>query len=73
MILFRSQPFWRGKPDLVHAAAAATARKNHVINVKKPQFIAPEDVIHIVKKCEEAGSQNVLLTDAGRRSATGGW
>lgn len=51
--------------DLVHAAAAATARNNHVINVKKPQFIAPEDAIHIVKKCVEAGNRNVLLTERG--------
>ncbi len=58
-------PAFLRQTDLVHAAAAATARNNHVINVKKPQFIAPEDAIHIVKKCEEAGNRNVLLTERG--------
>jgi len=57
--------FLARQTDLVHAAAAATARNNHVINVKKPQFIAPEDAIHIVKKCAEAGNRNVLLTERG--------
>ena len=55
--------FLARQTDLVHAAAAATARYGHVINVKKPQFIAPEDAQHIVNKCEEAGNPNVLLTE----------
>ncbi len=57
--------FLARQTDLLHAAAAATARKGRSINVKKPQFIAPEDAIHIVKKCEEAGNPNVLLTERG--------
>jgi 2-dehydro-3-deoxyphosphooctonate aldolase (KDO 8-P synthase) len=57
--------FLARQTDLVHAAAAATARRGRVINVKKPQFIAPEDALHIVKKCEEAGNPNVLLTERG--------
>jgi len=51
--------------DLVHAAAAATARHGRVINVKKPQFIAPEDARHIVSKCLEAGNRKILLTERG--------
>ena len=43
--------------------AAAKTRKP--INIKKGQFLAPWDVEHIVKKMEEAGSQNILLTDRG--------
>ncbi len=57
--------FLARQTDLVHAAAEATAKHGGVINVKKPQFIAPEDTVHIVRKCEEAGNPNVLLTDRG--------
>jgi 2-dehydro-3-deoxyphosphooctonate aldolase (KDO 8-P synthase) len=57
--------FLARQTDLVHEAAAATARRGRIINVKKPQFIAPEDAIHIVKKCEEAGNPNILLTERG--------
>jgi 2-dehydro-3-deoxyphosphooctonate aldolase (KDO 8-P synthase) len=57
--------FLARQTDLVHAAAAATARHGHVINVKKPQFIAPEDAVHIVRKCGEAGNRNILLTERG--------
>jgi 2-dehydro-3-deoxyphosphooctonate aldolase (KDO 8-P synthase) len=57
--------FLARQTDLVHTAAVATARRGKIINVKKPQFIAPEDAIHIVKKCEEAGNPNILLTERG--------
>jgi len=57
--------FLARQTDLVHAAAAATGRHGRVINVKKPQFVAPEDAAHIVKKCTEAGNRNVLLTERG--------
>jgi 2-dehydro-3-deoxyphosphooctonate aldolase (KDO 8-P synthase) len=57
--------FLARQTDLVHAAATATARRGRIINVKKPQFIAPEDAVHIVKKCEEAGNPNILLTERG--------
>jgi 2-dehydro-3-deoxyphosphooctonate aldolase (KDO 8-P synthase) len=57
--------FLARQTDLVHAAAAATARRGRIINVKKPQFIAPEDAIHIVNKCVEAGNPNILLTERG--------
>jgi 2-dehydro-3-deoxyphosphooctonate aldolase (KDO 8-P synthase) len=57
--------FLARQTDLVHAAATATAKRGRIINVKKPQFIAPEDAVHIVKKCEEAGNKNILLTERG--------
>jgi 2-dehydro-3-deoxyphosphooctonate aldolase (KDO 8-P synthase) len=57
--------FLARQTDLVHAAAAATARRGRIINVKKPQFIAPEDAVHIVNKCVEAGNPNILLTERG--------
>jgi len=57
--------FLARQTDLVHAAAQATARLGRAINVKKPQFIAPEDTVHIVQKCVEAGNSRVLLTERG--------
>jgi 2-dehydro-3-deoxyphosphooctonate aldolase (KDO 8-P synthase) len=41
------------------------ARTGRVVNVKKGQFLAPEDVGHIVKKIEEAGNGRILLTERG--------
>ena len=43
----------------------AAAKTGKPINIKKGQFLAPWDVEHIVKKMEESGSQNLLLTDRG--------
>lgn len=57
--------FLARQTDLVHAAAVETAKHGGIVNVKKPQFVAPEDTGHIVKKCEEAGNPNVLLTERG--------
>lgn len=57
--------FLARQTDLVEAVAAATAKHGAVINVKKPQFIAPEDMVHVVKKCESFGNDNVLLTERG--------
>ena len=57
--------FLARQTDLVEAVAEATARYGGIINVKKPQFIAPEDMVHVVKKCEAFGNPNVLLTERG--------
>ncbi|MEE3366372.1 MAG: 3-deoxy-8-phosphooctulonate synthase, partial [Planctomycetota bacterium] len=57
--------FLSRQTDLVVAAAVATARHGGVVNVKKPQFLAPEDTRHIVAKCVEAGNQRILLTERG--------
>jgi len=43
-------------------AAAATGR---VVNVKKGQFLAPWDMIHVVSKITQAGNRNVLVTERG--------
>lgn len=43
-------------------AAAATGR---VVNVKKGQFLAPEDTKNIITKVQEAGNPNVMLTERG--------
>ena len=43
-------------------AAAATGK---AINVKKGQFLAPWDMKNVVKKLEDGGAQNILLTERG--------
>ena len=57
--------FLARQTDLIQATAIATARHGGIVNVKKPQFIAPEDCLHIVRKCEESGNANILLTERG--------
>lgn len=57
--------FLARQTDLVHAIATVCAASGGVVNIKKPQFVAPEDTTHIVKKCEEAGCPRVLLTERG--------
>ncbi|RMG33315.1 MAG: 3-deoxy-8-phosphooctulonate synthase [Planctomycetota bacterium] len=57
--------FLARQTDLVCAAARETAARNSVVNIKKPQFIAPEDCIHIVEKCLSAGNDRILLTERG--------
>ncbi len=41
------------------------ARKARIVNVKKGQFLAPWDVIHIVEKVRSAGNDNILITERG--------
>ncbi|MBM3319312.1 MAG: 3-deoxy-8-phosphooctulonate synthase [Candidatus Eisenbacteria bacterium] len=43
----------------------AAARTGKAINIKKGQFVAPEDLIHSVRKVESAGNRNILLTERG--------
>lgn len=57
--------FLARQTDLIEAAAQAAAAKGRVINVKKPQFVAPEDMIHAVKKCRSMDCNKILLTDRG--------
>jgi len=47
------------------SAADAAVARNICVNVKKPQFVAPEDTIHAVRKCEARGLRDVLLTERG--------
>lgn len=53
--------FLARQSDLVEAIASTGA----VINVKKPQFLAPHEMRHIINKCEEAGNARVLLCERG--------
>lgn len=43
----------------------AAARTGRPVNVKKGQFLAPEDVRNVVAKIESAGNHNILLTERG--------
>ncbi len=43
-------------------AASATGK---IINVKKAQFLAPDDMEHVVTKCREAGNDRVMLCERG--------
>ena len=47
--------------DLVVAAA----KTGKVVNIKKGQFLAPEDMKNAVQKCVDAGNSNVCLTERG--------
>ena len=53
--------FMARQTDLVIAIAATGA----VINVKKPQFLAPLEMRHIIAKCAEAGNDRILLCERG--------
>ncbi|HEX7402337.1 MAG TPA: 3-deoxy-8-phosphooctulonate synthase [candidate division Zixibacteria bacterium] len=47
--------------DLILAAA----RTGKPLNIKKGQFMAPEDMLPIAKKAESAGNNNIFLTERG--------
>jgi 2-dehydro-3-deoxyphosphooctonate aldolase (KDO 8-P synthase) len=47
--------------DLITAAA----KSGRAVNIKKGQFLAPEDVRNIVEKARAAGSERVMITERG--------
>jgi len=53
--------FLSRQTDLVVAMAQTGA----VINIKKAQFLAPREMGHILKKCEEAGNDRLILCERG--------
>jgi 2-dehydro-3-deoxyphosphooctonate aldolase (KDO 8-P synthase) len=53
--------FLARQSDLV----AAVARTGAVVHVKKPQFLSPAEMPHIIAKCAEAGNHRVLLGERG--------
>ncbi|SDC04967.1 3-deoxy-8-phosphooctulonate synthase [Acinetobacter boissieri] len=53
--------FLSRQTDLVEAIAKTDA----VINVKKAQFLAPQEMNHILQKCLEAGNDKVILCERG--------
>ena len=43
----------------------AAANTGKIINVKKGQFLAPWDMTNVVKKIEDSGNKNILVTERG--------
>lgn len=43
----------------------AAARTGRVVNIKKGQFLAPDDVAHAVSKVTDAGNPHVIVTERG--------
>lgn len=41
------------------------AKTGRVVNIKKGQFLAPDDVQNIVKKAYSTGNENILITERG--------
>jgi 2-dehydro-3-deoxyphosphooctonate aldolase (KDO 8-P synthase) len=53
--------FLARQTDLVVAMAATGA----AINIKKPQFLAPHEMRHIITKFKDAGNERVMLCERG--------
>jgi 2-dehydro-3-deoxyphosphooctonate aldolase (KDO 8-P synthase) len=53
--------FLSRQTDLIVAAA----RTGRVVNIKKGQFLAPDDIGHAVAKVTEAGNDRVVVTERG--------
>ena len=43
----------------------AAAQTGRVVNVKKGQFLSPQEMGNIIKKLEDSGTTNILLTERG--------
>ena len=53
--------FLARQTDLV----VALAKTGRVINIKKPQFLSPSQMLNIVEKFTEAGNEQLILCDRG--------
>jgi 2-dehydro-3-deoxyphosphooctonate aldolase (KDO 8-P synthase) len=53
--------FLARQTDLV----VAMAKTGAVINIKKPQFLAPQEMAHVIRKCTDSGNANVMLCERG--------
>ena len=53
--------FLSRQTDLV----VAMAKTGAAINIKKAQFLAPHEMKHILKKCNEAGNDRLMLCERG--------
>ncbi len=53
--------FLSRQTDLVQAMAKTDA----AINIKKAQFLAPQEMKHILNKCEDAGNSQLILCERG--------
>ena len=54
--------------DLVVAAG----NTGKAVNLKKAQYLAPMDMVHVVKKVESTGNESILLTERGASFGYGG-
>ena len=43
----------------------AAGKTNKIINIKKGQFLAPEQMKSLIKKVEDSGNENIMITDRG--------
>jgi 2-dehydro-3-deoxyphosphooctonate aldolase (KDO 8-P synthase) len=43
----------------------AAAKTGKVVNIKKGQFLAPWDIVPIIKKIESSGNKSILITERG--------
>ncbi|MDD4954264.1 MAG: 3-deoxy-8-phosphooctulonate synthase [Candidatus Omnitrophica bacterium] len=43
----------------------AAAKTGKVVNIKKGQFLAPWDILPIIKKAESSGNKQILITERG--------
>ena len=43
----------------------AAAKTGKIINVKKGQFLAPWDMANVIKKIEDSGNKNIMITERG--------
>jgi len=43
----------------------AVAKAGKPVNIKKPQFMSPTQIKHIVNKCKQAGNSDVMLCERG--------
>ena len=43
----------------------SAAKTGKIINVKKGQFLAPWDMVNVIKKIEESGNKKILITERG--------
>ncbi len=53
--------FLSRQTELLHAAG----KTGRVVNIKKGQFLAPEDMKHAAEKVKESGNNKILLTERG--------
>ncbi|WP_186092906.1 3-deoxy-8-phosphooctulonate synthase [Burkholderia gladioli] len=53
--------FLARQTDLV----VAIARTGNAVNIKKPQFMIPTQIGHVVSKCREAGNEKLILCERG--------
>jgi len=51
--------------DLLVAAAEAAAKHGRAVNVKKGQFLSPQEMTNVITKLTEAGCENQMLTERG--------